>query len=184
MDRVVGNALKRRTELRHELAEVERFLALYEQFKGVDYAQQPSFAVVMEPQVAVDSVPRDGSESERIASATVAADIPSSSSVKGLSKLELKPYIEEVIKEAGRPLTRGQLLRKLDAKNVLVGGQADRSKNMGTIMWRLREDFVNLSGHGYWMRHTPYPAANYEPQGVEWDEMVIGNGSESSASDS
>jgi hypothetical protein len=64
------------------------------------------------------------------------------------------------------------LLMKLDAKGVRVGGKADRSKNMGTILWRLKRDFVNLSGFGYWLRDKPFPDANYDPEDLNSPEAM------------
>jgi hypothetical protein len=88
---------------------------------------------------------------------------------KGLSREQLRPHIEAVIREAGKPLTRGNLLKKLDQRGTPVGGEADRAKNMGTIMWRLKDQFINLPGYGYWIKGEPCPAAGYDPELTERD---------------
>ena len=43
---------------------------------------------------------------------------------------------------------------------------------MGTIMWRLREHFVNLPGFGYWLRDHPYPLADYDPNDLNSPEAI------------
>lgn len=162
MDKVISNALKRRSALRSELAEIERFLQLYNQFKGLD-ASQPEFLTNGEAFPEEREENRVGSEAERQVPA------PPSEPIKGLGRAELAPHIEAVIREAGKPLTRGVLLRKLDARGTPVGGEADRAKNMGTIMWRLKDRFVNLPGYGYWLRNEAYDAAQYDPSHIPDD---------------
>jgi hypothetical protein len=42
-----------------------------------------------------------------------------------------------------------------------VGGQ-DPATNVGTSMWRAKDEFVNLKPHGYWPRDVAYGAASYQ----------------------
>lgn len=156
MDRAVTNALKRRAELRSELSEIERFLALYERYKSLD--GQPML------DIAPSSPANEQREVEVGAEAEPEVALSPSEPSKSLTRAELLPHIEAVIREAGKPLTRGVLLRKLDNRGTPVGGEADRSKNMGTIMWRLKDHFVNLSGYGYWLRSEPFEPAGYDPE--------------------
>jgi hypothetical protein len=170
MDPVIQNAIRRRSDLRSELRDVERFLELYQQFKA------PS-----DPRQATLDVREPVEDSEEQTESTATAFPPfngpgvtpePAEAVPGLSREELRPHIRETIIEAGKPLTRGQILRRLDAKDVRVGGKADRSKNMGTILWRLRDDFVNLTGYGYWPRDLAYVEAGYDPEDLNSPEAI------------
>lgn len=170
MDKAVENALARRAELRRELDEIEGFLALYDRFRTLGSAQAtlgiiPAARVTPEarPPASFASIDGEASESEGVKEEQTPSSAPQVAG-KGLSREELRPHIEAIIREAGRPLTRGNLLRKLDQRGTPVGGRADRAKNMGTIMWRLKEHFVNLPGYGYWLQGVPYPPLGYIPE--------------------
>ncbi|RYG91057.1 MAG: hypothetical protein EON58_19000 [Alphaproteobacteria bacterium] len=166
MDSAISNALKRREELASELEEIDQFLTLYRRFAGEEVgALQPSV-------VTVDTPAATGEQKEEEES--VDADAPPSlaSRKRGWSKDALRPHIEEAIRSTGKPLTRGQILRALDAKEIPVGGGYDRSKNMGTIMWRLRDRFVSLQGFGYWFRNEPYPPADYPGDELNTPESI------------
>ena len=175
MDKAVENALARRAQLRRELEEIEGFLALYDRFKSLGSAQA-TLGIIAPATVAPVAGPAPSFasidlENEDSGGAKEEQSSPSPPQVagKGLSREELRPHIEAIIREAGRPLTRGNLLRKLDQRGTPVGGQADRAKNMGTIMWRLKEHFVNLPGYGYWLKDVPYPALQYNPESPDAD---------------
>ena len=156
MDSAVANALKRRAEIKAELKTIESFLELYDHFKN---GTEPSQALMK-----FDEPEPERSESSVAPAPVVAEAVPYQPPKRGLSKEALKPWIEAMITDAGKPLTRGQLLRALDNRGIPVGGEANRPKNMGTILWRLRDDFVSLSGYGYWPRRLPYPPAGYVPE--------------------
>lgn len=53
-----------------------------------------------------------------------------------------------------RPMTRGELVDALEAKGVSLHAQ-DKAKNLGTILWRFREEFENIPGRGYWPKDVP-----------------------------
>lgn len=172
MDKAVENALARRAQLRRELEEVEGFLALYDRFKSLGSAQATlgiiapaTVTPVAGPAPSFASIDREN-EDPGGAKEEQSPPSPPQAAGKGLSREELRPHIEAIIREAGRPLTRGNLLRKLDQRGTPVGGRADRAKNMGTIMWRLKEHFVNLPGYGYWLQNEPYPPLGYVPESL------------------
>jgi hypothetical protein len=48
----------------------------------------------------------------------------------------------------------------LELKGVPVAG-TNKSKAIGTILWRLRDQFTNLTGFGYWPVDLDCPAAGY-----------------------
>lgn len=66
----------------------------------------------------------------------------------------------------GRPMTRSQIVASLEARGISVGG-VDKQRNMGTIMWRFRDKFVNIPHQGYWPADTPCPAVDYFPNGAK-----------------
>lgn len=174
MDKAVENALARRAELRRELDEIEGFLSLYDRFKSLGSPQAslgiitPASAPVTGPARSFASIERINDDFTGVKEEQSPPSAPQSVG-KGLSREELRPHIEALIREAGRPLTRGNLLRKLDQRGTPVGGKADRAKNMGTIMWRLKDHFVNLPGYGYWLKEVPYPALQYDPESRDDD---------------
>jgi len=65
---------------------------------------------------------------------------------------------------AERPLKRGALLAALVKRGVKVGG-SDKSKVLGTTLWRAKE-FVSLPGWGYWLKDRPYAPALYDPHSI------------------
>jgi len=158
MDQAVTNAMARREALKLELAEIEQFLQLYERFTQ---------------RVGVpDSLPRSMAEQNEDISSPEADQPEASPRAPKLNRLQLIPHIREVILEAEKPLTRGVLLRKLTQRGIHIGGEYDRAKNMGTIMWRLREHFINLRGWGYWPRDLAFNRADYEPDSaIATDDM-------------
>lgn len=171
VDRVISNALRRRAELRTQLKEIDKFLELYEEFKVPPDPAQPTFHIHPSHSGLQE---QEESNPEQVGEAASAADYAPEEVEEGtsLTRFELMPHIRATILEAQRPLTRGQLLQKLDQKSLRVGGKSDRSKNMGTIMWRLREHFVNLQGFGYWVREEPFPPAGYNPDDMNSPEAM------------
>lgn len=172
MDKTIANAMQRRSELQRELHEIEKFLQLYQKFSAMPLPSSNvlySATTVASVSNAYAPAPLEQmwGEGEPKQEHGVAEASPAPH--KGLGREELRPHIEAVIREAGKPLTRGVLLRKLDQRGTPVGGQADRAKNMGTIMWRLKDHFVNLPGYGYWIKGEACPEADYDPELTEQD---------------
>jgi hypothetical protein len=69
----------------------------------------------------------------------------------------------EVLLEAGKPMKRGELVRAIEAKGIALTGK-DKNKNLGTILWRHPELFVNLDELGYWPKDVPLEGV-YAPLG-------------------
>ena len=141
-EKVYQNALARRTALMKELADLDTFIQMYERLAGME----PSQGVVVdgsplpEKKVAATHKPRKRiNRSEDIARMT-----------------------RMVLLARNKPMTRGEIVDALEDRGVTLGG-ADKSKNIGTILWRLKDQFINLEGHGYWIRDLPYPEADYDP---------------------
>ncbi|SDA18445.1 hypothetical protein SAMN02799622_02032 [Methylobacterium sp. UNC378MF] len=61
------------------------------------------------------------------------------------------------ILRVGRPMTRGELVAAFEASGIPLAGK-DKPKNIGTIMWRFRDEFLNVPGQGYWPKDVPNEA--------------------------
>lgn len=73
------------------------------------------------------------------------------------SKLEIiGKAARDFIVHRGEPMTRRELVEAFRKSDSPIGG-ADPFKNMGTHMWRLRNQFLNIKGRGYWPRDVPRP---------------------------
>ena len=71
-------------------------------------------------------------------------------------------YVAEMLDEArrliigeGRPLTRSELVRRLEAEGYVIDG-ADKPKVLGTNIWRSKK-FDHVEGKGYWPKNVPMP---------------------------
>lgn len=74
---------------------------------------------------------------------------------------EIANRVEGILREAGRPMTRSELATKLMEEGIPLVG-SDISKNVGTILWRHKDRFVNLKRLGYWLRNVPLVGV-YDP---------------------
>ncbi|USI74260.1 hypothetical protein [Sphingomonas morindae] len=131
MDDLLRKALERRSQLRAELEALDRLIHTY--------------ARIQEGQINFDMgdtlfpVGRAGrSRAEQSAQLSTLLD-----DARGL------------IVEAGRPLTRSQLVAGLEAAGHRLDG-TDKVKVLGTNIWRSRR-FWNLKGAGYWPKDLPVP---------------------------
>lgn len=79
-----------------------------------------------------------------------------------MSQAEFEVLATRAMNETGRPMTRSQLLRWLEANATPLHG-LDASKNAGTKLWRARDKFINLRGAGYWFRDRACPLVAYDP---------------------
>ena len=75
-----------------------------------------------------------------------------------LSPSRLAAVAREIILEAGRPLTRSEIVAAMEARGIELVG-ADRVKNVGTILWRHRDEFENIPERGYWPKGVPLKSA-------------------------
>lgn len=70
---------------------------------------------------------------------------------------ELLAEVRRLIIAEGRPLNRGDLVRRLEAAGYLLDG-SDKAKVLGTNIWR-SEKFDHIEGQGYWPRDIERPAS-------------------------
>lgn len=145
-DRAYQNALRRRAELQKALAEVDEFIRMWRRFAGT------------EPEQDVAKMDDNAGQSSPI-------------SERGLSREAVGEWAREFMLERGTPMTRGELVEAFHMRGLPIGG-VDPARNMGTIMWRLREDFVNIVGHGYWPRDKACPSVEYDPSDPNSPEAI------------
>jgi hypothetical protein len=126
---LLAKALKRREELRLESEALENLINAY---SGLMHLQ----AEPEGPQLSLLEAQR----SRRARSAYVAG---------------LMDEIRRMIVAEGRPLTRTELLRRLEAQGYVIEG-GDKSKVLGTNIWRSKQ-FDHIEGHGYWPRDVARP---------------------------
>lgn len=74
---------------------------------------------------------------------------------------EVAKRAEELIRAHGKPLQRGELVRRIEASGMPLH-TADKGKYIGTILWRQRDKFVNVEGEGYWIVGLPVESAPKE----------------------
>jgi len=77
-----------------------------------------------------------------------------------MTQADFTALARRLLIENGRPMTRGQLLKRLKEIGRGIGGQ-DEMKNLGTKLWRARDTIVNVPGAGYWPLEIDCPAVGY-----------------------
>lgn len=126
---LLANLLKRRDELRLESEALDKLIDTYQRL------------ALLEKQKDADQLDLwKGGQSRRARSAYVA---------------ELLAEARRMILGEGRPLTRSELLRRLESEGYVIEG-ADKSKVLGTNIWRSGQ-FEHIAGKGYWPKDTPLP---------------------------
>lgn len=130
----IKKLLEKRAKLREELHKIDSFLDLYRELIGTE-------PVPSETNVSAKRVEKVA-EHYRRRSGTVK---PS----------DLGPMVRRILLDHGKPMTRSELVKALEDRDVPLGG-ADKSKYLGTILWRAREAFTNIEGQGYWPSDVPW----------------------------
>lgn len=149
-DRAYENALKRQEALERELKDIRKFIQLYQRFAGTEAEQIPGPDLLSGPVQHVGPKFNTKLQTENRPR-------------RNLPRNEIAKMARNIIIQHGKPMTRGQLVTAFDEIGSPIGGQ-NPSKNMGTVMWRLRDVFVNIEGYGYWPTDTPNPRYSYTPE--------------------
>ncbi|UUL81897.1 hypothetical protein [Sphingomonas qomolangmaensis] len=142
MDDLLRQAYERRERLRRELAALDVFIANSESIaSGPSPDTRANYEFRLEP--------------------------PSASrgrAVRTPNLNKLYEAAEQTILQAGKPLSRSELLKRLEQQGFSFPG-TDKVKVFGTNLWRSRR-FISLKGFGYWPETHPLPAAygNAEPR--------------------
>lgn len=63
---------------------------------------------------------------------------------------------QEILREAGHPLTRSAIAKEIERRGIPLAG-TDPVKNLGTILWRSTDRIVSVPGRGYWIAGSPVP---------------------------
>ena len=139
MNTAYANALKRKQEIEAELAKIDAFLDMYRQFSGSEPEQtEPS------PE-----------ESFQAGSTGTASQRRS----RRLRPHEIADLAERVIRGAGHPLTRAEIVSRLESAGIELHSE-DKPRYVGTILWREKNRFTNIPGSGYVMADMATPEQN------------------------
>ena len=141
MDDVLVKALKRRKILEDELKELNTFIHTFRKLSGTESEESEpvnsgDMARTDSPLVAV--IRRHGRPSQFVR------------------------YLEGVLKDVKGPLPRAALVAELESRGIEIPSD-DKPRYIGTIMWRERKKFINIVGHGYWLKYVPLPEILYDP---------------------
>ena len=139
-------ALQVRADLHEKLEKIEKFIELHE---WVLSQSDPNYA----QNLIADQIDRENAEAYK------GPDRPPS--VPHAKPAAVLAEVVKILEEEKRPFTRGQLLELLEIRGVVMGG-TDKSKALGTTLWRARDQIVNLNGFGYWLKEEPYDPAGYK----------------------
>jgi hypothetical protein len=169
-DRALANAERRRDqiaaeinklnqrvdELRKYLSSVERFIDDWHEFAGEKKDSQK------------------GNQSDLLTNSTYTqaripveaggldSPPPTPAPPKNPDKADVGKVAKTIIYELRRPVPRTELFKALAERGVILHGK-DPEMVLSTMLWRMKEEFIRLPGHGYWIRSLRWPAAKYEP---------------------
>ncbi len=126
---LLSNLLKRRDELRMESEALDSLIATYQKLMMLGKERES-----LQLDLSL------GSSSRRAKSAYVA---------------ETLAEARRIIIAEGRPMSRSELVRRLEAEGYVIDGR-DKSKVLGTNIWRSQR-FLHVDGLGYWPKDVPMP---------------------------
>jgi hypothetical protein len=140
----IKRVMARREALRKEIAKIDDFLELYREIVGTPLEN-------VEVNVARKAVENGPRRLRRRVGKPGA-----------VSSHDLGPQLRAIMEEHGAPMKRGHILEALEARGITLAG-VNPGKYLGTILWRMREAFINIEGYGYWPRDLPNRIAHYRP---------------------
>lgn len=126
---LLANLLKRREELRLESEALEKLIQTYQTLMMLDKEAEVK---------QLDLWKARGSRAVRSAYVS-----------------ELMDKVRLIVVGEGRPLSRGELVRRLESEGYLIDGN-DKAKVLGTNIWRSKQ-FQHFEGQGYWPKDVPLP---------------------------
>jgi len=159
MDETLKRAIKRREELQQELKLLGDFIDLHRSVEkllsadtlasgGTEDEQNLPVNPQSPPQASEISVDESSPRRTRVTDNPKPADVVSESLA--------------ILRERGHPLSRRELHSALADRGLEVKG-ADPVKALGTMLWRGKDQLVQLKGLGYWPRWDQYHPAGYFP---------------------
>jgi hypothetical protein len=130
---ILDSALKRREELRLESEALDNLIGTYQNILGIGNPLRETFE---EQPDLYRNLSKRALQSARVGEMIGAA--------------------RRIIIGEGRPMKRGELVKRLEAAGFEIVG-ADKSKVFGTNLWRSGK-FVPVAGKGYWPNDVALPS--------------------------
>jgi len=160
MSTVYDAAVAREAELQEELKKVRDFLGLYRAFMSQIQSEsknedgtntdQSTRTVAVVDMLRTDAAREAATPDEAAPKRVRVRDNPKPTDVVAAAV--------EVIRNAGRPLSRREIHTTLKERGTEVRG-ADPIKALGTMLWRSGGDRLEqIEGKGYWVKGEPLPA--------------------------
>lgn len=145
MENVVSAARAKIEILKQQIAELERFLQVYDELSSVGSSQPEGTSTGVWAGIKKDE-------------GNIAPQKPVDKS-RWRKRSRMKPdavsdLMARIIREVGRPMTRGEIVEAFDNRDVEIPFD-DKARYIGTIAWRNKGRFINVSGRGYWLRDLP-----------------------------
>ena len=69
---------------------------------------------------------------------------------------EIADRIVEIIRDVGRPMSRGEIVLEFERRGVGIPYD-DKARYIGTVAWRNQDVIENIKGQGYWLRGVAQP---------------------------
>ena len=139
-------AHQREVEVRQsEMREVETFIAQYPRFSGENEQRDDAHA----------KTSKDDTRDSR----------PPNAANGPISQEQFEADARRLLIENGRPMQRGQLVKKFRSSGLRVGGtdEIKEMRNFGVKIWKAKDRFINILGEGYWPRDIACAVVNYHP---------------------
>lgn len=70
--------------------------------------------------------------------------------------------VEKILRRAGTPIPRAKLYEAVLAWGMTIYGK-DPEMVFSTMLWRMRDRFIRLRDHGYWLINEPCSRVGYDP---------------------
>ena len=153
MTDAVSAARAKIASLKAEIARLEDFLSLY------DELSQEGKRIRVEPAKEAGDISH---ASSRLNETPQNASVDKSGTRHHRQRGDMRPadvaeLMERVIREAGRPMTRGEIVEAFERRDVRIPFE-DKARYIGTIAWRHKGMFRNIEGRGYWLSDTLLPS--------------------------
>ena len=129
MDTALDKALKEKAELEERLRKLHNYIEIHRELFGDDSEQQ-----------AVENNKNKPRRRVR----------------PGMGAMVKKAAIE-VIREAGRPLQRGELTDRIQERVTIES--ADPANYVSTVIYRDDDTFEKIDGRGYWLKGVALPSS-------------------------
>lgn len=146
---IYNRAVRRISELQAELQRLEAFIAMYRELA----------AVAVKPELSPPPHERAAHENDYEQDGVNNDDRP-----RTTPQAELELVVEQVLLSNGAPLQRFELMERVKALGVIIGGRNEIT-NFGSKLSRAGR-LVNLPKLGYWPKDQPYELGGYQPGGA------------------